>query len=53
VTDQDGYPITTRGATRYPGLYFLGMPWLATRKSGLLIGVGEDAEALADRIAGS
>jgi putative flavoprotein involved in K+ transport len=43
VRDADGYPIQTRGVTEYPGLYFLGMPWLHSRKSGLLYGVGEDA----------
>jgi putative flavoprotein involved in K+ transport len=52
VTDSVGFPITERGATRYPGLYFLGMPWLYKRKSGILFGVGEDAEHLARLIAG-
>ena len=51
VTDADGFPITTRGVTQYPGLYFLGMPWLSTRKSGLLGGVGEDAAGIASHIA--
>jgi putative flavoprotein involved in K+ transport len=43
VTDEDGYPIQTRGVTGYEGLYFLGMPWLHSRKSGILFGVGDDA----------
>jgi putative flavoprotein involved in K+ transport len=47
VLDNDGYPIQQRGVTRYPGLYFLGLPWLHTQKSGLLIGVGEDAAYIA------
>ena len=49
--DDDGYPVQQRGVTRYPGLYFVGLPWLHTRKSGLLLGVGGDAEYVASRIA--
>lgn len=51
VTESSGFPATQRGETRYPGLYFLGMNWLHTPKSGLLLGVGEDAAYLAERIA--
>jgi putative flavoprotein involved in K+ transport len=51
VLDRDGYPIQKRGVTAYEGLYFLGMPWLHKRKSGILFGVGEDAAYLAERIA--
>ena len=43
VTDEDGYPVQTRGVTEYEGLYFLGIPWLHSRKSGILFGVGDDA----------
>jgi len=50
VFDDHGFPLTQRGVTRYPGLYFLGMPWLNTMKSGLLMGVGEDAVFLAEQI---
>jgi putative flavoprotein involved in K+ transport len=50
VCAPDGFPITQRGVTAYPGLYFLGMPWLTSQKSGLLLGVGEDAEFIAGRI---
>jgi putative flavoprotein involved in K+ transport len=52
VVDEDGYPIQKRGVTDYPGMYFLGLPWLHTQGSGLLSGVGEDAEYLASAIAG-
>ncbi len=51
VCDTDGYPLQTRGVTAYPGLYFVGLPWLHTRKSGLLVGFGEDAEYIAAQIA--
>lgn len=51
VFDSDGYPIQTRGVTESPGLYFIGLPWLYKVKSGLLIGIGEDAEYLSEKIA--
>ena len=41
--DEDGYPVQKRGVTEYPGLYFIGLPFLYTLKSGLLSGVGDDA----------
>ena len=50
VCDSDGYPIQTRGVTQYPGLFFLGLPWLHKRKSGLLLGVGDDAAHIASKI---
>jgi putative flavoprotein involved in K+ transport len=52
VVDEDGFPIQKRGITSYPGLYFIGLPWLYRRQSGLLYGVGEDAEHIASAIAG-
>lgn len=51
VTDGDGFPVQQRGVTQYPGLYFVGMPWLHTQKSGLLVGVGENAAFIAEHIA--
>lgn len=51
IFDEDGYPIQQRGITEYPGLYFIGLPFLQTAKSGLLAGVGGDAAFLADYIA--
>ncbi len=52
VVDGDGFPIQTRGVTNYPGLYFVGLPWLHNAKSGLLYGVGEDAAFISQRIMG-
>lgn len=52
VTDADGFPLQQRGVTAYSGLYFVGMPWLHTQKSGLLLGVGDDAAFIAGHIAG-
>ncbi len=44
ITDEDGFPIQQGGVTQYPGLYFVGMNWLSTRKSAILLGVNEDVE---------
>jgi putative flavoprotein involved in K+ transport len=51
VVDADGYPRQKRGATEYEGLYFLGMPWLHNRRSGILFGVADDTAYLAAHIA--
>jgi putative flavoprotein involved in K+ transport len=50
VFDADGYPIQTRGVTEYPGLFFVGLPWLHNAKSGLIYGVSEDAAYVAEAI---
>ncbi len=51
VFDEYGFPVQQRGVTRFPGLYFLGMNFLYNRKSGILLGVGEDAAHIAAAIA--
>ena len=52
LLDDMGFPLHEGGRSiRAPGLWFVGMPWLSHRKSPLLIGVGEDAAAVARRIA--
>jgi putative flavoprotein involved in K+ transport len=51
VLDDWGHPIQRRGVTRFPGLYFLGMNRLYDRKSGILLGVGDDAAHVAENIA--
>jgi putative flavoprotein involved in K+ transport len=53
VFDGDGYPIQRRGITAYPGLFFVGLPWLYKYKSALLAGVAEDAEFVAKNIQGN
>jgi putative flavoprotein involved in K+ transport len=52
VLDADGFPIQKGGVTNYPGLSFIGLPWLPKQKTGQLIGVGEHAAAIASEIAG-
>ena len=47
VFDPRGRPLQRRGVSPAPGLYFLGLHWMHTFKSGLFSGVGSDAEYLA------
>jgi putative flavoprotein involved in K+ transport len=51
VFDKDGFPVQTNGVTNYPGIYFVGMPWMPSLKSGTLMGVGESARHVASNIA--
>ena len=50
IFDGTGYPTHRRGVTSTDGLYVLGLPWLHTWGSGRFVGVGRDAEFLADQI---
>ncbi|MCI0520691.1 MAG: NAD(P)-binding domain-containing protein [Chloroflexi bacterium] len=51
VLDSAGFPIQTDGVTEFPGLYFVGLPWLSRQKTGLLMGVGEHTGQIAEAIA--
>ncbi len=44
VLDPDGAPRHYRGLTDAPGVAFLGLNWLDTRRSALLNGAGPDAQ---------
>ncbi|HEV3097454.1 MAG TPA: NAD(P)-binding domain-containing protein [Candidatus Dormibacteraeota bacterium] len=49
--DEDGFPLTADGASSVvPGLYFVGVHFLRTRKSTLMFGVGEDATIVAHSV---
>ncbi len=50
VFGEDGRVRHRRGATDYPGLFFLGLYWQYTRGSALLGWVKDDAEFIAGRI---
>ena len=50
VHDGDGFPIQMSGVTRYPGLYFVGIPWMPSERSGFLLGVGDSARHIASQI---
>ena len=50
--DDIGFPRQTDGASDVaPGLWFVGVHFLRTRKSSLLCGVGQDAAVVADGVA--
>jgi putative flavoprotein involved in K+ transport len=49
--DEKGRPAHDRGVSNVPGLYFLGLAWLARRASPFIWGVWHDASYLADHIA--
>ena len=51
VLDEEGKPMHRRGVSPVACVYFLGFPWLNSRKSGIIYGVGEDARFIADAIA--
>jgi putative flavoprotein involved in K+ transport len=50
VFDEQNQPIHKRGISRERGLYFVGFPWLNSRKSGIIYGIKEDARYIADVI---
>jgi putative flavoprotein involved in K+ transport len=50
VLNERGAPVQERGVTGRTNLYFLGLHWMHTFKSGVIFGVGDDAAYLADRI---
>ncbi|WP_157008048.1 flavin-containing monooxygenase [Agromyces laixinhei] len=52
IVDDMGFPVQENGASAsVPGLFFAGVPWMRTRKSPLLLGVGEDAEIVVRQLA--
>ena len=51
VTDETGWPVTKRGVSSYyNNLYFVGMPFQYGLTSGLVGGVGRDAEYISKQI---
>lgn len=50
VVDERGHAVHKDGIAPVPGLFFLGIPWLRTRASGILPGVGSDAVFIADAV---
>jgi putative flavoprotein involved in K+ transport len=53
VFDDLGFPVVGEGLrTAVPGLYFCGVHFLRNRRSSLLWGVGDDAQIVAESIAG-
>jgi putative flavoprotein involved in K+ transport len=50
VIDDRGAPIHTDGRSPLDGLWFLGLPWLRTRKSGVIWGTVEDSNAIVEQV---
>jgi putative flavoprotein involved in K+ transport len=50
VLDDRGIPVQRRGVTPERGLYFIGLHWMHTLRSGLLMGVGADAQYLGEHM---
>jgi putative flavoprotein involved in K+ transport len=50
VTDGQGMPQHDDGVGTTDGIYFIGFPWLSKRKSGIIYGIEEDAQHIAQVI---
>jgi putative flavoprotein involved in K+ transport len=50
VTEAKGKPVHHNGEAPAPGIYFIGFPWLSKRKSGVLLGIDEDAQHISELI---
>ena len=50
VFNGNGMPRHHNGISDINGLYFLGLPWLRKRKSGIILGIEEDAKFIAELI---
>ncbi len=42
----DGAPLHDGGRSPIDGLWYVGLPWMRTRKSALVVGAGDDAAAV-------
>lgn len=47
VLDAQGRPLHQEGVSPVRGLYFVGLPWLRSRKSGIIYGIQHDAQYIA------
>lgn len=50
ILDSDGNPKHHQGISAIEGLYFLGLPWLRSRKSSILFGLKDDARFIAETV---
>ncbi|HMC26512.1 MAG TPA: FAD-dependent oxidoreductase, partial [Verrucomicrobiae bacterium] len=50
VLDAHGKPLENEGMTNAPGIYFAGVDFSSTRKSGTIIGIAEEAQRLVGHI---
>ncbi|MBI2427564.1 MAG: NAD(P)-binding domain-containing protein [Ignavibacteriales bacterium] len=52
VLDKQGSPQHKNGISDVEGLYFIGFPWLRTRKSGIIYGIRDDAKFITEELMG-
>lgn len=52
VLDEAGQPAHEDGVGALPGLYFAGLDFASTRKSGVILGVGDDCRRLVEHLVG-
>ena len=52
VLDPAGQPLHEDGVASRPGIYFAGLDFASTRKSGIILAIAEEAPRLVDHIAG-
>jgi putative flavoprotein involved in K+ transport len=50
VKDARGAPIQEGGRSPVPGVWFLGVPWQRSRKSGIILGGDQDGAAVAEEV---
>jgi putative flavoprotein involved in K+ transport len=51
ILDTGGQPVQVRGVSPMPGVFCLGLPWMARRRSALISGADGDAAIVVDRLA--
>jgi putative flavoprotein involved in K+ transport len=52
VLDAEGQPLHEDGVTTLPGIYFAGLDFGSTRKSGIILAIAEEAPRIAEHIVG-
>jgi putative flavoprotein involved in K+ transport len=52
VLNAHDQPLEDEGLTEAPGIYFAGVDFSSTRKSGLIMGIAEEARRLVGHIIG-
>ncbi|RVB12696.1 FAD-dependent oxidoreductase, partial [Mesorhizobium sp. M7A.F.Ca.CA.004.05.1.1] len=52
VLDSQGRPVHEDGVAAQPGIYFAGLDFASTRKSGIILAIAEEAHRLVEHIVG-
>jgi putative flavoprotein involved in K+ transport len=48
--DSEGQPLHEDGVSPLPGIYFAGLDFASTRKSGMIVAIAEEAPLLVEHI---